>query len=193
MTPKENVVPPGGFHFMEGDVRIDGHSYQSVADNLMRYRLDNKLPVGNPLKEVLDAVCARHPHFCDGNNPPVKGANPSLAGRIAAWMAQVYRDARGTVVEANFVPEAEAERRASICRDCVYNEDWTGQGCASCLTAAKRLGYTFRAGRQVRNGDDLRGCAILGQENPTAVWLKAPPVPTPQQLEGLPAHCWRKQ
>ena len=178
---------------MEGDVRIDGHSYQSVADNLMRYRLDNRLPVGNPLKDVLDFVCTKHPHFCNGDQPQLKGANPSLAGRIAAWMAQVYRDARGVIIEQSFVTEEEANRRADVCRNCPYNEDWLGTGCASCLGAAKKLGYTFRAGRHVVNGDDLKGCSILGQENPTAVWMKAPPVPTPQQLEGLPAHCWRKQ
>jgi len=93
MTPKENIVPPGGFHYKDpAGYTVEGHSYQSVADNLMRYRVDNKLPVGNPLKDVFDYVCNNWPHFCTAHNPVLHGGNgkPSLASRVSMWLSNLY-------------------------------------------------------------------------------------------------------
>ena len=57
MTPNEGVVPPGGFHFNEthgnASIRIDGSSYDDVAEQLLKYRLANKLELGRPKEEVL--------------------------------------------------------------------------------------------------------------------------------------------
>lgn len=195
MTPKENIVPPGGFHYEDkaNKFRVEGHSYQSVAENLMRYRMTNKLPVGNPLKDVLDYVCGNWPHFCSQHNPPINGgnANPSLASRVASWLASLYRAARTLGNDSNFVTQAEADRRAAICLACPQNKEWK-VGCGSCLQSAVQLGYTFRAGRKASEEKRLLACDVIGQENATAVWVKGLPPLSPSDYSKLPAACWRK-
>lgn len=194
MTPKEHIVPPGGFHYEDKvqRYRVEAHSYQSVAEAVLRYRVENKLPVGNPLKDVLDYVCANWPHFCSEHNPPINGgnANPSLASRVSVWMSSLYRAAR--TLGGNFVGPDEAARRAAICAACPQNKEWK-TGCGSCLQSAVQLGYTFRAGRSVANEKVLGACDITGQENATAVWVKEVMPMLPEQHASLPAACWRKQ
>ena len=192
--PKENVVPPGGFHYEDKEhrYRIDGHSYQSVADAVLRYRIENKIPVGDPLKDVLDYVCRNWPHFCSAHNPPVAGnASPSLSSRVSVWMAALYRAARTLATTGNFVDDATANRRAATCEKCPFNKDWR-TGCGSCLEATAQVGYTFRAGRKVGNEKRLGACEIIGQENATAVWVKGLPPVAPSEHQQLPAFCWRK-
>lgn len=193
--PKENIVPPGGFHFEDkvNRFRVDGHSYQSVAEALLRYRLENKLPVGNPLKDVLDYVCTNWPHFCSAHNPPILGGNatPSISSRISVWLSALYRTARSSGGSENFVAQAEADRRAAICRSCPHNVEWR-HGCTGCLASIATLGFTFRAGRASSEEKHLKGCDIIGQENATAVWVRALPPVSPSEYEQLPKHCWRK-
>lgn len=194
MTPIEHIIPPGGFHFMEGDVRIDGSSYPSVAENLLRYRIENKRPLGSPLEEVHNYVCSRWPQFCRQSVPPNQGqqnVSPSLTSRVANWLAQLYRDARYIDISKNFVAPEVAENRADICRKCPRNTEWKG-GCGSCGAATIRVGFTYRAGRDVSGAETLLGCDVLGQDNRTAVWLKQLPLMEAEQQHALPAHCWRK-
>lgn len=194
-VPSEHTIPPGGFHFMEGDVRIDGHSYPSVAENLLRYRIENKLPLGSPLEEVHRYVCSRWPHFCHQNSSPNPGhpnALPSLTSRVANWLAQLYRDARYIDISKNFVSPGLAEARAAICRSCPRNAEWKS-GCGSCGAATIRVGFTYRAGRDVPGAEALLACDVLGQDNRTAVWLAQLPMMTAEQQHALPAQCWRKE
>lgn len=193
--PKEGIIPPGGFHYesREHRYRIDGSSYQSVAENVLRYRLENKLPVGNPLKDVIDYVCSNWPHFCSEHNPPINGGNarPSLASRISVWMSSLYRLARTLGASSNFVGQDEADRRAAICKACPHNVEWR-EGCGSCLEATRQLGFTFRAGRKSIHEAALKGCSVVGQENATAVWVKGLPPLSPDELKALPTPCWRR-
>lgn len=193
--PKENIVPPGGFHYEDKvqRFRVDGHSYQSVAEALLRYRLENKLPVGNPLKDVLDYVCTNWPHFCSPHNPPIHGGNasPAISSRISVWLSSLYRAARTLGGSENFVTQAEADRRAAICRSCPHNVEWR-HGCTGCLQGISTLGFTFRAGRTAAEEKALKGCDVIGQENATAVWVRALPPASPSEYEALPKHCWRK-
>ena len=191
MTPKEGIIPPGGFVFDENGTRIEGHSYQSLAENLLRYRIDNRLPVGDPLKEIVERVCAQHPHFCSAHTPPLQGALPSLAGHVAGWMSRLYASLRASNIEHAFVGQEEAQRRAEICAGCPNNVNWK-TGCGSCASATENEGFTFRAGRRTVGEERLQGCHIVGQENRTAVWLKSPPPVTPAEREAFPTHCWRK-
>jgi hypothetical protein len=191
MVPKENIIPPGGFHYMEGDHRIESHSYQALADAVMKYRLNNKIPVGNPLKDVLDYVCNNHPHFCTRHQPVNPGSKPSLASRVATWMAHLYQTSRSLVLEHAFVSQEEADRRTAICASCPLNEDWR-QGCGTCRESTKQIGFTFRAGRKAKDEDKLMACSVLAQENATAVWLNVLPSATTEERKQLPDHCWRK-
>ena len=176
-TPKDSLIPPGGFHIEVEGLRIDGSSYQDVAEKLLRYRLQNSLPPGNPMAEVLDYVCGRWPHFCSDTapvSPSQQKPAPSLSARVTAWMAALYRNLRGTSAEQNYVNQSEADRRASICLSCPFHVEWR-RGCSSCIDGTQRIGYTFRGGRQAANEAKLMSCALIGHEAKTAVWVKSSP------------------
>jgi len=190
-VPKEHIIPPGGFHFMQGTHRIEGHSYQSLADAVLRYRMNNKLPIGNPLREVFDFVCDQHPHFCTAPQPlTVSATHTSLATQVAEWISLVYQNSLLRDPETLFVPPEEAARRAAICAECPMNVD-PRQGCGSCREAARQIGFTLRAGRSTPQDSALSACSVTGQDNSTAVWLAGPPTLTPSAASELPGHCWR--
>jgi hypothetical protein len=190
--PKPNIVPPGGFHYEEPGLRIDGPSYQAVAEELLKWRLKSALPVGDPLADVMNYVCSRHPHFCTEPDIPQAIAmprRPALLARVTQWMASLWRSA--TRSDKRFVTSSKAEERAQLCAKCPHNVEWKS-GCSSCVETTTRLGYTFRAGRQVSLEKSLHACDLLGQENSTAVWLEGPAPADPDTHKSLPSFCWRK-
>ncbi len=192
-VPKDSLIPPGGYHFVAEGLRIEGSSYQDVAEKLLRYRLENSLPPGNPMAEVLNYICDTWPHFCSDTSPvtPVntKPAT-SLTSRVTSWMAALYRTLRGTNIADSYVDQAEADRRALVCINCPFHTEWR-RGCSSCIEGTKRVGYTFRGGRQAANESKLMSCSIIGHEAQTAVWVKTPPPLTAEEQASLPSHCWR--
>jgi len=74
---------------------------------------------------------------------------------------------------------------------CPQNQEWR-DGCGSCMQSMQQVGFTFRAGRAVEGEKELKACFISGQENATAVWVKALPQLSQEEYEALPAACWRK-
>lgn len=197
MTPKTGVVPPGGHHFIEkhGDTerRIEGGSYDEVAERLLRYRVTNGLPLGQPKVEVEQYVCSNWPHFCSDRAPvdsPVSSAPGFVAG-VTMWLQQLNR--RQASVPEGLVSEAEANRRAEICRGCPMQKSWH-EGCGLCIATVERQSLLFRADKKVSNAKDIQGCSVLFQENHAAAWAHKdalPEVPA-EQLAQLPSHCWRR-
>ena len=192
-VPKDSLIPPGGYHFVAEGLRIEGNSYQDVAEKLLRYRLENSLPPGNPMAEVLNYICDTWPHFCSDTSPVTPGNTKpatSLTSRVTSWMAALYRTLRGTNIADSYVDQAEADRRALVCINCPFHTEWR-RGCSSCIEGTKRVGYTFRGGRQAANESKLMSCSIIGHEAQTAVWVKTPPPLTAEEQASLPSHCWR--
>ena len=177
---------------MQGNTRIEGDNYLDVAQSVLRYRVENKLDIGNPLAEVLDFVCSAHPHFCTESSP-TSGLSPltvPLASRVAQWVAKLYHTLRGQKIDLLFVTKEVAEARASICSSCPNNVSWAG-GCSSCARDTRQVSFPFRADRKTSQPNELFGCSALGHDNATAVWLKSLPADDPASVSQLPTVCWR--
>lgn len=192
ITPKSGIIPPGGHHYEDEHGRIEGTSYEDVAEKLLRFRIANKLPLGMPLAEVIHYTCSRHPHFCHSPQAPAAGVRrPPLSGRVIEWYSALYRGLRGIKVADNYVDQATADRRAAICLKCPHHVEWRS-GCGSCVEGARRIGYTYRAGRKAEYESQLMGCSIIGHDCATAVWVKAAPTLTPETHSQLPDNCWKR-
>lgn len=199
MTPNEGVVPPNGFHFNETHgattIRIEGSSYDDVAEQLLKYRLANKLELGRPKEEVLSYVCTTWPHFCKEQlfQAPTTSIKPSFTIAVLQWMQKVWQ--RQSIVPQMLVSDMEANRRAEICRDCPLQRDWADYGCGSCIDQVRRQSIVFRAGKEVSNASKVTGCSILEQENHSACWAHRDTLPeaTQEQKDALPNRCWRKR
>lgn len=71
--PTRGLVPPNGWHFpATPDYLIQGSSYSDVVSRLSSYRQQNRLPAGDPAREVAHYLCTNWPHFCSEANdiPP---------------------------------------------------------------------------------------------------------------------------
>ena len=199
MIPNASIVPPGGHHFVEKngetEVRLDGVSYEEVAEKLLKYRVTNRYALGEPLKEIYDFVCKTWPHFCNANTyvePRTDGDAP-LTIKCISWLRDLW--ARQALVPAMLVNENEANRRAEICRDCPFNQSWEDYGCGTCVDTVVRQSIVFRAGKEVYRAKYVHGCSILGQENHAACWASGKILPdmTSEQNQKLPSQCWRKR
>jgi hypothetical protein len=194
LTPKNSVIPPGGWHVMEntpaGEKRIDGANLEDLARQLLVFRLSNRLPPGSPMQEVSNYICSRYPHFCNDSAPrEIVGTNSpagGLAGRVGAWLAEAVRLNNS----AGEIFEQEAMRRAEICAKCPVNVSYQN-GCGSCMTSIEQLSFVSRAGRNTPADALLMACAATGQHNQTAIWMKNLPAVSPAEGIGMPSSCWR--
>lgn len=193
--PNQSVVPPGGYHFVEkGDVtmRFEAESYEALAQSVLRYRLANGKPPGNPAQEIIDYVCGNWPHFCHDTESKVPKAaarrSRHLSTRVATWLPVFYSHAR-----ADRGPgQAEIQRRAEICARCPQNKEYRDGGCGSCLESISRLFFVFRRDREIPFEKQLGACNIIGQLNSAAVLASSLPAIEPEVKEQLPDSCWRK-
>lgn len=203
LVPLTSVIPPGGHHFIDRSVadaprRFDGSSFEDLAQQVLKYRLDNKLPPGDPAREIVDYVCGNWPQACKETKPPAVQPRPGgelrggLATRVAAWIAALYRNVPS--VRDPSVHPSVSQARADICVNCPHNVDYKSGGCGSCLDSIERVGFVLRRDRQVANGTRLQGCRATGQHNPTAIWFSDEVLPPlSEQARGLiPKECWRK-
>ena len=195
LVPKTSVVPPNGYHFIDrsgpSPVTIYGDSFEDVSMQVMKLRLANNRPVGNPQQELIDYVCLTWPHFCNETNPaaPVPGGNKivNLSTRVAEWVAFLMTT---NPADVGVAPE-EVARRASICADCQHNREFR-HGCGPCVASINRLYFVFRRDRKVPNEDKLGGCYLTGQHNAAAVLCKNQTNVSAAINAELPTFCWRK-
>lgn len=184
----KHVMPPGGFYFVDGEgVRFDAENPLKLANKINQYRLQNNKPLGNPIKEINDFTCARYPTGCRGAERKLADAQPTqpLVARVNRWLAITTR-ALG-ITPGKYVLRSEAERRAAICAACPQQAVW--MACAGCADASRRLSFAARKGQELPGSEKLLGCAVLGEDTRTSIWLDGL---KPADRAGLPENCWRK-
>ena len=195
-TPKQSIIPPEGHHYVDTTtgtaVRIEGHSYEDVAEKVLRHRLQNRVPPGNALQDVYNYVCSTWPHFCTQDEAsPRKSANlpEHISRRTATWTGAF---ARTTGVDRG-VSQQEAERRAAICAACPKNVRYElGVSCQSCVATTNQLSFVYRHGRSTSQDVALQACDVTSQHNRTAVWSTQLPALSETESNQLPENCWRK-
>ena len=106
---------------------------------------------------------------------------------VNRWLFAMVR----AISEVNqpLVSQSEAQARAEICRHCPRQTPWS-MNCGTCAGAAFRLGLSIRKGRDVKYGDTLMACEVLGEETRVSVHIANL---KPSDAEALPKDCWRRQ
>jgi hypothetical protein len=188
--PLSSTIPPGGFFFIDESngvkVRIDGDSYEHLAEKVLKHRLSNGKAPGNPMQEIVDVVCGKYPHFCRENNPgivpPTRNVPAGIAVRVAAWLGAFMR------VPDKGVREDTSSKRADICYGCPHNTAIVG--CGNCVDSINRLFFIYRRDRPLLYADKLGGCTVLGQHNGAACLARNLPANDP--VDKTPPRCWRR-
>lgn len=186
---KVNMWPNGGHRYKERDgATIVSQSWPGVFARVRAYRARNKLPAGDPEREVTEQTCVNNPAACysdDGQHAATLKVT-NLKSRVLAWFASIRKSARREISE--FASAELAQARANVCARCPQNQ-LLPQGCSSCLAAIKELRIEVIGGRIADARIANHGCGVLGAELATQVWLEQITVSNPE----LPDCCWRRQ
>lgn len=186
--PIIGMIPPGGWHYIDGDARINADSYSDLVRLVEHYRAENSLPVGDVEGDISAYICGNWPNFCHGvESVTVTSVNAptqlsQLLDDIQVWAKNILQSGK----PVNYVTDELAEQRARVCRSCPKNKNWQG-GCSSCIATARRMTASVRQGRDTTSSAVLGGCLVQRHDNRAAIFLdrdehvKAP---------GLPYDCW---
>ena len=197
--PNSSVVPPTGWHYYDGDVRVEARSLGALYDAVMMYRTGNSLALGDYIGDVDTYVCGRFPELCvpsSASNPTTSQPAPTaievsaysptqiqeLINDVTVWAKNLLDS--GTV--EHLVGDELAEERAKICAKCPQNQLFSS-GCSSCITTANRLGASVRQARHTASSRVIGACRTLRHNNQTAVFLEKHNL---AKSSNLPKDCW---
>lgn len=182
--------PPGGFHYFEGDVKLEARTLEKLYGTVESYRAENYLPSGDVEGDVNMYICGNWPTYCYGvDMVVVTSVNPATAASellndITVWAKNILHSNKRRVT----VSDDLAEQRAKICLGCKYNINWRS-GCGACIVAAERISASVRQARETKSSKVLGGCSKMRHDNRSAIFFDRDEFVT---TGDLPDHCWLK-
>jgi hypothetical protein len=186
--PIYGLIPPGGWHYYDGDVRLVGYSLENLYEVVRNYRAENHLPQNDVEGDVNSFLCGNFPQNCHGVDmvvvqsvvPPNRQSE--LLHDITIWSKNILTSNK----KINYVSDELAEARAKICLNCTKNLNWRA-GCGACIAATDRITSSIRHGRDTHSSKVLGGCSIMRHDNRSAIFLDKDNFIKPQSL---PEMCW---
>lgn len=186
--PIIGMIPPGGWHYFDGDAKLTGHSYDSLIKAVESYRAENHIPAGDVEGDINSFICSNWPTFCHGVDmvvvtsvtPPTQ--TTELLNDVQVWARNLLTANK----PINLVTDELAEQRAKTCRGCPQNVNWRG-GCSSCIAATERICASVRQARDTDSTPVLGGCLLMRHDNRTAVFLDRDEI---SRATNLPENCW---
>lgn len=185
------VVPSGGgFKYSERGQYAEGFDRDSLIQNLTNFRIQNRLTIGNPEKDVDDSLMKRSSSYI----PPMSKGRvlipitkpTSLLDRVKAWLV----NRKYGKVKIKYVERTEADRRAAICQKCPANKNWRSS-CAPCVRAIEHDIVIVGQNHQSTLHRQLFACSIAGHENSVAVWLDQESLKHSRAfMDKFPRYCW---
>lgn len=192
----DNEVPPGGWRFFEKETNtlIEAGTGGELRAKVISHRQSNNLPVGLRMwEEIQEQICSGldENHCTDSARPRHAQSKRMDIGQIVA----------GTLTLLHWfstgkkrVDLAEANRRASICAGCEFNQKYEGcQGCQSNKLLAIVTGIA--GNEKTAFSEKLNACQLCGCSLEAKVWLLLDLLlkHTPKEIqEAFPEWCWLK-
>ena len=187
-TYNASIVPPSGFHYIDGDVRLQGYSYLNLIKVVENYRAENNLPSGDVRGDIDTYLCGNWPHNCHGTESVIhvsvtpQTATTELLSDIQTWAKNMLH----SNVKLDLVSDEIAEKRSKTCLDCPQNVNWRA-GCGSCIVATDRISASIRQGRDTPSSQVLGGCRIMRHDNRSAIFFDKDVL---QKSGNIPNNCW---
>jgi hypothetical protein len=186
--PIIGMIPPGGWHYYDGDAKLIAYSYEDLVKTVESFRAENHLPVGDVEGDIASYICGNWSHFCHGVdsvvvtsvNAPTRQSE--LLDDIQTWAKNLMHSKK----RHNYVTDELAEQRAKVCLSCPKNFNWKS-GCLSCISATQRLSASVRQGRDTKSSPKLGGCLSQRHDNRSAIFLDRDEF---TKASGLPDGCW---
>lgn len=194
MKLNQGVVPPNNFHYpIDKGVVLRASTYELLVKEIINWKTQNGMPIGDPDKQIDDYVCSKWPSYCNVTNEESKliQKNSDMLTKVNGWAALTMRDTPAGGYQ--LVDQSVATNRCKICIDCPFNKAWRS-GCGNCMKATDTILIRLRQLRKIMLDESLMGCAINGFDNRTAVHLPLSALKlTEEKLQSIPQNCWIKQ
>lgn len=206
IPPRDPKAPHALWTFyQEGwDVPVTGHSRANLLDNILRFRLDNGLDVGQPEEELENQLRYRHPGFYPQTRE-VNITDEALDKKARSALDEVRltnklwtkfdTDQAKAGKRAQRVRRDEAEARAEVCAACPANTKVSGiTSCSPCVANLNREALILSSNQRTKQ-TNLAFCASLLHDNRVAVWM--PKEALGRSLSKInaetPALCWLRE
>ena len=188
--PIDGLIPPGGWHYFQSDVKLDGYSLDNLYQVVEHYRAENHLPIGDVRGDVDSFICGNYPKNCHGVDSVVVTSvtaptrQSELLNDITTWAKNILL----SQTQLRLVSDELAEARALTCAKCPKNIKYR-VGCISCIEATDRLTASIRQGRDTYSTKKLSGCSAMRHDNRAAVFFDKEHF---ELTDSVPANCWLK-
>lgn len=166
-----------------------------LTQQIFEYRLRNGIAAGDIERDLDEYYCGKWPDTCHeepSDRQPGGARSPhseKLLDRITRWVTTLGRAMpRGGY---SLVDKDVAESRAAACHGCPNSKSWRG-GCSGCTQSVATMLVSLRQLRKTTRDGNLLGCAEMGFDCQTAIWLEQNSV-TDEQRARLPDRCWLKK
>lgn len=184
--------PPDNFRFTHSETRhvSRGNNWFDWRSEIMAHRKANNLDIpANMMDLAEDQLCAQlDPWHCEHTEGRTNVSTRFNFGDVVNGMKSLGKMMLGLV---DFVPQAEADRRAKICAGCFYNVN--ADGCVSCKRVAELIKGEV-AKKQTIWDASLKVCAVCRCANAAKVWFPLSEIPTDEtEQAAFPDFCWQKQ
>lgn len=189
----KNLIPPGGWYFMQGRYRINGDTFSLLVNNVRAHRSSNGIEGGNVEAETMAQICTRWPQGCAAPAASPIQQRPGFWGSVTDFALAMARLGLG---KDKLVSQMEANRRAAICAACHNNKERTGLGmfCFSCVANSIGTLVSKILGNLATPYDQrLKACDICGCLNKLQVWFPLSALQVDDSnRNAFPEFCWKK-
>jgi hypothetical protein len=193
IPPRNAKAPNAIWHYIQPGFErpIEGHSLLHLLKNIIAFRIDNTLDVGDPEKDVEDYIRSKWPHMA-----PVPREVPDSEIRKSPQRT-LLDQIRATNKRWSFNPDhiglvdaATADARAKICSQCGENVKINSvTSCAPCVSDLDRTNVILTNNHQTES--KVQYCKSLHHDNRTAAWMPKERLEhSLKRVEQAPSHCW---
>lgn len=166
---------------------VPGVTYEALVKNVMQYRIDNDLPLGDPPQDVKNYTDNKRIH-ARTTKPIPKTKPPKIRSgldKVRLW----HKLAKNTPFKP--VQPATATARSNVCLECPMNVPVASvTSCGPCITKLKRDATILTQNKP--NPKGLAICRNLWQDNRVAAWIPEEQLERSKQLVNAetPDFCW---
>ena len=182
-------LPFGGHHYHQDMgpsrpfIRVEGETADEVAEKLKDIRINNNIPVGDPLQDILTYYSARFPWMVSLDRGAENFAESLDYIQWRRWISKIWGKSG-----LKPVTKKEASIRWEACKDCPFNQkkDWKTSEESEELTRKSML---------IRRGQNapkyLGYCSLHGWDLSSVTFLETPESLSDKLKEvAQPPACW---
>ena len=160
----------------------------AIETLVLAARREAGLPLEGTHEAVEDWICEQLPEWCERHEAPRHMKTTYNSKDLLAFLEAT----KETIIKGNVVSQAEAERRANICTQCItYNVDI--DGCQSCKGIGTMV-FSVIGHKTVKNLGHLKACGICGCALKAKIWLTKETLDSTTRIQEtagkFPKWCW---